>query len=74
MFFSDTEPRSLPPCPRPAFSPAIPEPVGIVATTVEHPPVFTVEEARDLRGAIPGAHSKNLFLKDKKDGVIWSSP
>ena len=43
--------------------------LGIVATTVEHPPVFTVEEARDLRGAIPGAHSKNLFLKDKKDAL-----
>lgn len=31
-----------------------------------HAPVFTVEEARALRGALPGGHAKNLFLKDKK--------
>lgn len=34
---------------------------------LEHPSVFTVEEARTLRGQIPGAHSKNLFLRDKKE-------
>jgi len=28
--------------------------------------VFTVEEARELRGAIAGGHTKNLFLRDKK--------
>ena len=33
---------------------------------VEHAPVFTVDEARSLRGAVPGLHTKNLFLKDKK--------
>ena len=44
--------------------------LGIAATTVEHPPVFTVEEAQSLRGSIPGAHSKNLFLKDKKDALF----
>ncbi|MEM8743458.1 MAG: YbaK/EbsC family protein [Pseudomonadota bacterium] len=38
--------------------------------TVEHPPLFTVEESRALRGKIPGAHTKNLFLKCKK-GTIW---
>src|SRR6202022_3756873 len=43
------------------------ERLGIKATTVEHPPVFTVEEAQALRGEVAGAHSKNLFLKDKKD-------
>lgn len=41
--------------------------LGIVHHTVSHPPVFTVEESRELRGRIPGGHSKNLFLKDKKD-------
>jgi Ala-tRNA(Pro) deacylase len=35
-----------------------------------HAPVFTVAEARVLRGAIPGVHTKNLFLKDRKDG-LW---
>ena len=43
--------------------------LGIPHTTVNHPPVFTVEESRDLRGRIPGGHSKNLFLKDKKDAL-----
>ena len=41
--------------------------LGVAHTTLEHPPVFTVEEARALRGTIPGAHSKNLFLRDKKE-------
>jgi Ala-tRNA(Pro) deacylase len=46
------------------------EGLGIAATTVEHPAVFTVEEAQGLRGEIAGAHSKNLFLKDKKDALF----
>lgn len=44
--------------------------LGIEAVTVDHPPVYTVEEARALRGNIPGGHCKNLFLKDKK-GQLW---
>ena len=44
--------------------------LGIATNTVEHPPLFTVEEARALRGEIPGAHTKNLFLKDKKDALF----
>ena len=32
----------------------------------EHRPLFTVEDSKALRGAISGAHSKNLFLKDAK--------
>ena len=40
--------------------------LGIVHKTVTHPAVFTVEEARELRGAIAGGHTKNLFLRDKK--------
>ena len=38
-------------------------------TTVNHPPLFTVEESQSLRGKIPGGHTKNLFLKDKKDAL-----
>ena len=34
--------------------------------TVTHAPVFTVGEARELRGAVAGGHTKNLFLRDKK--------
>lgn len=44
--------------------------LGIASTTRRHPPVHTVEEARALRGDIPGGHCKNLFLKDKKD-QLW---
>ncbi len=40
--------------------------LGIVHSTVDHPPAFTVEDAKVLRGQIPGGHTKNLFLKDKK--------
>ena len=39
---------------------------GIAHRTVTHPPVFTVEESRRLRGELPGGHTKNLFVKDKK--------
>jgi Ala-tRNA(Pro) deacylase len=34
--------------------------------TVSHPPLFTVEQARALRGKVPGGHTKNLFLRDKR--------
>lgn len=44
--------------------------LDINVTTVEHPPVFTVDEAQALRGDLPGGHTKNLFLKDKKGG-LW---
>jgi len=40
--------------------------LGIAHKTISHRPVFTVEESRALRGKIPGAHTKNLFLRDKK--------
>ncbi|MGP0094914.1 MAG: prolyl-tRNA synthetase associated domain-containing protein [Xanthobacteraceae bacterium] len=43
--------------------------LGIVHRTVRHPPLFTVEESRTRRGEIPGGHTKNLFLKDKKDAL-----
>ena len=40
--------------------------LGIEPPTVEHEAAHTVSESRDLRGTIPGVHTKNLFLKDKK--------
>ena len=43
--------------------------LGIAHRTVSHPPLFTVEESRALRGQIPGGHTKNLFLKDKKGAL-----
>jgi Ala-tRNA(Pro) deacylase len=41
--------------------------LGIAYSTKQHAPVFTVAESESLRDAIPGGHTKNLFVKDKKD-------
>ncbi len=43
--------------------------LGIKHSTVSHPPLFTVAQSRALRGCIPGAHTKNLFLRDKKGAL-----
>jgi Ala-tRNA(Pro) deacylase len=43
--------------------------LGIATKTIDHAPVFTVEEARALRGEISGGHCKNLFLKDEKGAI-----
>lgn len=43
---------------------------GIGWTHHVHPPLHTVEESRQLRGDLPGAHVKNMFLKDRKDR-LW---
>lgn len=43
---------------------------GIDHLTHDHPAVFRVEEGLELKAAMPGAHTKNLFLKDKK-GRLW---
>jgi Ala-tRNA(Pro) deacylase len=45
--------------------------LGIPCATMDHAPVYTVEEARVVRGDIPGAHTKNLFLRDKKGRRMW---
>jgi Ala-tRNA(Pro) deacylase len=41
--------------------------LGVRYETHRHDPVFTVEEARRIRGRLPGCHTKNLFLRDKKE-------
>lgn len=43
---------------------------GIQQNTVNHPAVFSVEEAQKHTSHLPGAHVKNLFLK-AKDGSPW---
>ena len=43
--------------------------LGIAHTTVSQPPLFTVEQSQALRGKIPGGHTKNLFLRDKKQAL-----
>jgi Ala-tRNA(Pro) deacylase len=44
--------------------------LGLSHTTLDHRPVFTVEEGADIKAALPGGHTKNLFLKDK-DGALF---
>lgn len=44
--------------------------LGIATTTVEHEALFTVDQSRALRGMIPGAHTKNLFLRDKDNRLV----
>jgi Ala-tRNA(Pro) deacylase len=44
--------------------------LGIETVTVDHPPVFSVEESGELYEKIPGGHTKNLFLKDAKGGLF----
>jgi len=43
--------------------------IGVTHRTVDHPAFFTVEDGRAFKAEMPGGHSKNLFLKDKK-GVL----
>ena len=43
---------------------------GVAHATLEHPPVFRVEEGLEIKAALPGGHTKNLFLKDAK-GQLW---
>ena len=44
--------------------------IGVEFRTHEHPAVFRVDEGHEIKAAMPGAHTKNLFLKDKK-GQLW---
>ena len=39
----------------------------------EHPSLHTVEESKKLRGKIEGIHTKNLFLKNKKNNFFLFS-
>ncbi|MFK0692465.1 prolyl-tRNA synthetase associated domain-containing protein [Mesorhizobium sp. IMUNJ 23033] len=47
--------------------------LGITVSTRRHPPLYTVADSQALRGEIPGGHTKNLFLKDKKDNFFLVS-
>jgi Ala-tRNA(Pro) deacylase len=44
--------------------------LGVAHVTHRHRPVFTVEESRDLNASMPGGHTKNLFVKDKKGEIF----
>ncbi|MEM6711976.1 MAG: prolyl-tRNA synthetase associated domain-containing protein [Pseudomonadota bacterium] len=43
---------------------------SILSTTVEHEPLFTVQQSTAVHRDVPGAHTKNLFLKDKKGNLF----
>jgi len=43
---------------------------AIAHSTLDHPPVFRVEEGLEIKAALPGGHTKNLFLKDAR-GQLW---
>jgi len=47
--------------------------LGVAHRTLDHPAIFTVEDGRDLKSSMPGAHTKNLFLKDKKGALTLVS-
>ena len=44
--------------------------LGLAHRTVEHAAVFTVEQAKEHRGVLPGHHIKNLFLRNRKE-EMW---
>lgn len=62
---SENEETIMPKTPEELF--AVLNDLGIAHSTKRHPAVFTVAESQSLRDEIPGGHTKNLFLKDKKD-------
>lgn len=47
--------------------------LGLKTVTHEHPAVFTVAESEGVKDHLPGGHSKNLFLRDKKGTLILIS-
>ena len=44
--------------------------IGVEHRTLEHEAVFRVGEGLEIKAALPGGHTKNLFLKDAK-GQLW---
>jgi Ala-tRNA(Pro) deacylase len=43
---------------------------GVAYRTLDHEAVFRVEDGQQIKAALPGGHTKNLFLKDHK-GQLW---
>jgi Ala-tRNA(Pro) deacylase len=43
---------------------------GISTSTVDHEPLFTVEQSTKVHRQVSGSHTKNLFLKDKKGALF----
>lgn len=47
--------------------------IGVAHATHDHPPVFTVAESGAIKLDMPGGHTKNLFLKDKRGRLFLLS-
>ncbi|GJL96227.1 MAG: DNA-binding protein [Hyphobacterium sp.] len=47
--------------------------LDIAHSTLDHAPVFTVDEGQAIKKNLPGGHTKNLFLKDKKGHLVLVS-
>ena len=65
---SDHLPLTTPATPQELF--ALLDKLAIPHSTTQHEAVFTVEESAHIKGMIPGGHTKNLFVKDKKDNYF----
>lgn len=44
--------------------------LGIASRTLDHPAVHTVAESSTIELDLPGAHTKNLFLKDDRGALL----
>lgn len=74
MTLQDSSPNPLAPAPMSqAALLAYFEAQGLRHQTTLHPPVFTVAEGADMKAAMPGGHSKNLFLKAKNGPLFLVS-
>jgi Ala-tRNA(Pro) deacylase len=47
--------------------------LGIAHETRAHAPLFTVEQAKSVLAALPGARTKNLFLADRRGTLLLVS-
>ncbi|WP_323760816.1 prolyl-tRNA synthetase associated domain-containing protein [Maricaulis sp.] len=47
--------------------------LGIAHETRDHAPIFTVADGEDIKRSMPGGHTKNLFLNDKKGHLVLVS-
>lgn len=63
--------ETLPPLPTPAAALlAILQDLGVTYNLYHHQPVFTVAESLDIERGMPGAHCRNLFVRDKKETMF----
>ncbi|MEM6627692.1 MAG: prolyl-tRNA synthetase associated domain-containing protein [Pseudomonadota bacterium] len=47
--------------------------LGVTHNTTSHAPTHTVADSRHVKTDIPGGHTKNLFMKDKKGALVLVS-